>query len=1075
MDNIFPIEDIFDVPGIFSAEEYETGIHRDAAAALANCINTIGRVDLQWMAQYSGIPTQELIPALKGIIFQDPAEYDLNHAELDGWFIRSQYISGNVKQKLEIAEEMDFKYHGRFSENVQALQASMPERVSFQDIGICIGSPWIPAEYYAQFAREVLMVPGVSYSSALHQWKVQEPPRVFSVRNNYTYGTERVSAAKNLEYSLHMIPPKVYDEEVRPDRKNGTARILNVNETLAAQEKQEVLQKAFLEWVVKDPQRVQYLTERYYRTYVCNVAGRYDGSFLTLPDLNPDFVPHIQQKNAVAHIILDPRVFVFHQVGSGKTNILIMGIHERYRMGISKKNLVVVPNNVLEAFERAHRYLYPEDNILVVRPNREFSTANRRKTLEKIRDEDYTAVYMAFSSFDMIRMSRQYTLDKKADEIRALRGKLAASTDAWEKRALDNLINRMCLQYAKMETELPEDPWLSFDQLGITTLVVDEIHYYKNISLKTRVDGVVGMHAKGSSKCDLMLEKVHYMHRNCNGVIFSTGTPMTNSIADLFVMQTYLQPEELEMLHLGHFDEWISCFASRQSHLEIDVDAQNFRIMTRFSRFHNLPELITLFANVCDTYVGLEHDTYGLPACDNYIDIEVPKGEEQSEYIEELVYRTELIRAKLVKPDEDNLLKITHDGHAVSLDIREVDPTKTPDPKGTKAYACALNVHHCWQNYPGTAQLVFCDFSTPKQGFNVYDTLKNHLIEMGIPEEQIAFIHDAKTDQQRRKLFEKVNKAEIRILVGSTSKLGVGVNVQERLIALHHLDVPWRPSDIIQREGRMIRQGNTNANVFRYRYITAGTFDAYFWQILENKQRFIGQFMLASASSRESRDIDDTVLSYAEIKALCVGDPLLKTRIETNNRLDRVKILSRQREMELQAMQSIINEAPNRRKDLKQRRQRLLDDMAHFSGHQERLSKVERLAFGEDLLEALAGNQNLPTERCFDTIHGFDIRLPAYMNPEKPRIFVVGQNRYEVDMRDAKPYGCLQRIEHLLGNLSERVQRVADEMKNERRRVAQAREEIAAGNPHTQEIARLREQLLDIDKELNRRAEECAI
>lgn len=1072
--------DIFDIIEVYDTEDFMnnhcTEVKKDAVAALASCINTIGHVDINWMQAVSDFSRDELVEALEGIIYQDPKGYERHQSDDEDWLLRSQYLSGNIKDKLYIATMMNGKYHGRFDANVRVLKEVMPERVKFENIGISIGSPWVPKVYYSLFAKEILglrRLPEVSYSKTLGQWKVTGPASARkAIHNVYTFGTRRMSALKILEHTLNASTVKIYDEVERPERKSGTARILNKNETLAAQEKQELLQKAFQKWIGKDPLRVKQMENIFYSTYVCNVACRFNGSFLTLPDINPDFIPYPHQKNAVARIILEKDVLLNHAVGSGKTNILIMGVHERKRLGLSEKNLVVVPNNVLEAFERAHNYLYPEDKILVIKPE-EFKPKSRQKMLEMIRDEDYVAVYMAFSSFEMIGMSRQFKLNQKEKEIQSIRVKVHESEEKWEKMRLEWVLSHMCDELEKMRVSLPEDKYLPFDELGISTLVVDEIHNFKNISLDTRAEGVVGMHAKGSKKCDELMEKVRYVRNHNGGVLFSTGTPITNSIADLFVLQIYMQPEQMELLRLGHFDEWIGNFATRQTGFEVDVDSQSYRIMTRFSSFYNLPELISLFSSICDFYNGTDSGV-GLPECNGYIDTIIPKSEEQATYIDDLVIRTELIREKHVSGTQDNLLKVTHDGRAAALDIRLADMEAKPDPEGTKTFACAQNVYACWKKYPGTAQLVFCDLGTPKKAFNVYDELKKHLIRMGIPEREIAFVHDAATDAERRKLFKSVNCADVRVLIGSTSKLGTGVNVQEHLIAIHHLDVPWRPSDMVQREGRLIRQGNRNKKVFRYRYITAGTFDAYSWQIVENKQRFIGQFMNGILADRDARNLDDAVLTYAEIKALSVGDPLLKTRIEVSNALERVKVHSYRREQELRKMRNIIAESPMKMDRLEQCKERLARDRSHFIKNRKSLTKAERTAFGEELLYALRSNCGKTEERCFKYLHGFQVILPAYMEAERPKILISGVtlNRYDVDMKDAKESGCIQRIEYVLMHLEDRIQRTQEEIECAKEEVLQAENEIKKGNTYAHEVTSLGERLLDIDGELNRRANE---
>ena len=1068
------VYEILDEAGVNTGAGIGKILYGDAAMVLAVCINTFGYIHVPWMLEASGMLPEKLLEALEGTVFQDPETYDRTKSDIEGWQLRARYLSGNIVKKLEAAEKMNRKYGGRFDTNVQALKQNLPPAVRLEEIGINIGSSWVPPYYYSRFAGEILSLPccpEVSYSADLGMWKVQTPDGArSSFHNNVTFGTRKMTALKILEHTLNAGTVKVYDEVPSPGRKSGVAMVINRNETLAAQEKQEALQKAFRAWAGKDRKRAEHLEQIYFETYAGLAPGRYDGSFLTLPGLKPEFHPYPHQKNAVARIILEKDVLLNHAVGSGKTGILIMGIHERKRMGLSGKNLVAVPNNVLEAFERTHRFLYPEDRILVIRPE-DFIPRARQELLEKVRDEDYTAVYMAFSSFNMIRMSRQYRLEQKAEEIRSARRKAARSPEKWEKRRLETLAERLCDEYDRMQKELPEDRNLPFDALGITTLAVDEAHNYKNISLKSRAEGIVGMNTAGSGKCNELLEKVRFVRAGGGGVIFATGTPLTNSMADLFVLQTYLQPEQMELLHISHFDEWVGSFASKRSGFEVDVDSRNYRIMTRFSRFHNLPELSALFANVADTYYG-RNSGLGLPACTGYTDTVVPESPEQAEYIEGLAARTEAIRAGQVDAGEDNLLKVTHDGRAAALDIRLVSPEAQSEPEKTKVFACAQNILRCRKAYPGTAQLVFCDIGTPKKGFNVYDELKTQLVRMGVPEREIAFVHDAHTDAQRRKLFSAVNRAEVTVLAGSTQKLGMGVNVQERLIAVHHLDVPWKPSDMVQREGRLIRQGNTNREVFRFRYITAGTFDAYSWQIVENKQRFIGQFLNGSLADRSARDIDDSVLTYAEIKALSVGDPLLKTRIETGNELERAKIHRRRREQELLKIQRILEGIPRKKGRLKKQVKNLELDLKHFEKNREKLTRKEREAFGTDLLYAIRENGNRPAERLFDTLHGFRILLPAHMEPGHPEVILSGvtENRYAVGMEEAQEAGCIQRIEYLLLHLERRIREALEEAARTEEEKLQAEKEIAKGNPYEGQVSRLSRKLLDIDAELDRRA-----
>lgn len=692
------------------------GACMEADEALAACLNTLGYVSLPWMSDAAGKTVGQLTAALSGEIFQDPEGYDQNLDPAGDWLLRDQYLFGNVRAKLVVAQKMNRKYNGLFQENVSALKAILPPKMELAEIGISIGSPWIPASIYEQFLEEVLRLgcrPQVFHSENLKQWYVNiARAAAATVANQYTYGTERITAVKIFEHTLNAGAVKIYDRVERPELKIGYAYVLNKEETQAAHEKQEMLQKAFREWVTKKPDRVKRLEHLYCEAYCCCVAGRFDGSFLRLPDLNPEVSLYVHQKNAVARMILTKDVLLNHAVGSGKTWAIIVGIHERWRMGLSGKNLIVVPNNVLEAFEAAHSYLYPQDPVLVIHPE-EFRPQDRCSVLEKVRDGEFTAVYMAYSSFERISMSREYRLYKAEEEFRRTRSQAAAAEYEWEKQKLEQLAKKQGERLKKMREKAEAKEWLSFDELGITTLVVDEAHNFKNISLSTRTDGVSGMHAAGSKRCNALYEKAQYVRQQGGGIVFSTGTPITNSLSDLFVLQSFLQPEQLSLLQIGTFNAWVSSFAARRTGFKVDVDSQSFRNCTRFSHFHNLPELTNLFANVCDSYSGPEGGI-GLPQSGEYIDTIVPKSAEQSAYIKDLVLRTEMIRERLVEPYEDNLLKVTHDGRLAALDIRLTGEETNPDPKGTKVYACARNVYEIWETYPGTAQLVFCDLGTPK-------------------------------------------------------------------------------------------------------------------------------------------------------------------------------------------------------------------------------------------------------------------------------------------------------------------------------------------------------------------------
>ena len=1077
-EDFFGIEEVYDTTD--AAIDNFTGAKKDAVAALASCINTNGCVDLGWMMDASGLAFDELTEVLEGAIYQDPEVYDIYHADDQGWMLRAQYLSGNIKTKLEMAKELNSKYNGRFEANVDALKAAMPAKVDFDVIGFGLGSPWIPEKYYSLFAKEVLglfCLPEIHYSTALGRWKIVISPKARNaVQNIYTYGTKRLTALQIMETTLNGGTVKVYDEVSRPERKSGVAKVLNKVETLAAQEKQELLQNVFQEWVRKDPSCVKRMKEIFYDTYACNVSGRYSGSFLELPDLDIEhFTPYPHQKDAVARIILEKDVLLNHKVGTGKTGIIIMGVHERKRIGLSDKNLIVVPNNVLEAFERAHRELYPQDNILVVHPE-DFKPDCRQEVLTKIKDGDYVAVYMAFSSFERLGMSKAYKIEQQREQIRTCRAQAANASETWERSRLEAIASHLSEELMKMQEEIPADEFTTFDELCITTLVIDEAHNYKNVSIDAHADGVVGMHAKGSKKCDEMLEKVQYVRMQGGGIIFSTGTPLTNFISDLFVLQMFLQPEQLELLHLNHFDEWINNFATRQTGFEVDVDSQNYRVRTRFNSFHNVPELTSLFAGVCDFYSN-DDGGMDLPESEGYTDVIVEKSIEQEIYIDDLVDRTEKIRQKHVRGTEDNLLKVTHDGRAAALDIRLADPTAEPDPDSTKAHACAEKVYELWMAYPDTAQLVFCDLGTPKKGFNVYDELKKRLKEMGISASQIAFVHDATTDARRRKLFEAVNNASVRVLIGSTSKLGTGVNVQERLVAIHHLDIPWKPSDIVQREGRLIRQGNTNDKVFRFRYITAGTFDAYSWQLLENKQRFISQIMTSKSPVRSCEDVDEQALSYAEIKALCAGNPLIKEKMDLDVQVAKLRVLKADHQSQKFRLQDkLLTKFPADIQETNAHIAGLKADAqlaaAHPQGKEEFCGMTirgvtydEKKTAGERLVLACSELPNAE-EKVIGSYRGFELSLRFDTFRTEYQALLKGQRKYTVPL-GTDPLGNIIRLDNSLNNFPERITAAENELDTLHQQQAAAQIEVEKPFPQEEELAEKSARLAELNAQLD--------
>lgn len=1044
---------------------------------LIACLNKLGRVDLVQMKKCSGKTYEELILDLRGsAIFQDPSEFrDDEHWSIEkGWLLRAQYCCGNLHRKLQIALKMNEKFPGCFDENVAALTKMLPLSLNLEEIHASPGAPWIPADLYSQFAKEILHLetaPIILFHKELRIWQVIPPDEAKkSVANTMIYGTHRLSALKILELTMNARTVKVYGDGSSYVWNDD--RVLNKEATLAAQEKQNALIRAFNQWIRADETRRLRLEECYNDAFAGYGVSPYDGSFLTFPDLNPNVVFLSHQRNAVARILLGSEYLLLaHDVGTGKTYEMCAGVHELYRMGLSKKNLVVVPNNVLKATVDTHRYLYPNDKILAVFP-KDFTPKKRNETLLRIRDGDFVAVFMAYSSFDMIVMSKDYWIRKMTAEKNALTKAIANATHKAQKHLLERQKEALTKKLSEYAVKAFDPPWLPFDKLGIETLVVDEAHNYKNIPLNTKADNIVGMHTEGSKKCKEMLEKSKVVKK----LIFATGTPLTNSLADLFVLQTYLQPKELKFQGTDSFDLWLNTYGERETTFEVDVDSKHLRAVTRFSSFHNLTELMALFSIVCDFHKMDETDEE-LPLFQGHRNVCVPKNQAQAEYIKTLSERADKIRSHQVKRGEDNLLKITTDGRKCALDVRLVTPDAALS-KGeeNKVKVCARNIFELYCKKPDTCQAVFSDIGTPKAAFNVYDSLKEELEKLGIPEEHIAFVHDATGEGARARLFSAINRGTVRVIIGSTAKLGVGVNVQEHLVALHHLSVPWRPADMVQREGRIIRRGNCCKEVFIYRYITEGSFDSYSWQLLENKQRFISSFLSGIGTVRDADDVADVVLNYAEAKALAIGNPLIKKRVETANHLERTRISCRQRQKQLIDLRSVVDHTPAELARLRRLHRITSLDVMLYQKFKEAIPREERMAFGEELLEAIMENHMKNTERVFDTYQGFDVILPANMDREKPHVFLRSENggTYTIEMETEKPLGCAMRLDHLLENLSHRVLSLEEQLRQTKQRGEEALADLERGNEYQEKVALLEEELAHIDRCLNSKEDRSA-
>lgn len=1047
-----------------------------ADEALLICLDIHGRVDLKYMSRISGIGVEELISELDGsAIFQDPAEFEYRFTwdACDGWVVAPRYLCGNLRHKLKLAEAARQRFRGKFATNVKALRERMPQHVSLEDIHVSLGSPWVPERLYSAFVTELLdlnnAVP-VYMSPELARWMVRIPSNANrSVRNTQTYGTVDMSALKIIEATMNAKTVKIYD--TKPSISHGSERVLNLEKTLKAQEKQQAILEEFAQWIYGDEERRRVLEEAYNDTFVGFDFSPYDGSFLSLKDLNPAVTLFRHQRNAVARILLSKsNVLLCHDVGAGKTFEMIVGIHELKRMGKSGKNLIVVPNSVLQATVDAHRYLYPHDDIQVIYPHK-FTISKRKAVLEALRDEDHVVTYMAYSSFDLVKMSNQYWEEEITRQIHALHDAAANTNRSEERKELKHQAKILAEKRRKMlEDAVDDTDQVTFEDLGIETLVVDEAHNYKNIPFESRADNIVGRNTSGSDKCRQMLAKCHCVNR----VIFATGTPMTNSISDLFAMMTYLQPGDLKFWNIETFDMWINAFGERLTDYEVDVGGDGLRLMTRFNSFRNLTELMSMFAAVCDFH-HVHKDRKDLPKFSGYRDIMVPKNELQAAYIKDLAERTERIRTRQVSRHVDNLLKVTTDGRKCALDIRLVGgDVPMEEPISSKVRACAVEVAKLYGAYPDTCQVVFCDIGTPKAAFNIYSALRDTLETLGIPREQVAFIHDADSEAKRARLFAAMNAGQIRIAIGSTVKLGVGVNVQERLVAVHHLSIPWKPGDIIQREGRILRQGNRCDEVFIYRYITEGTFDAYSWQLLQNKQQFITSFLAGTSAARESADIMDTVLNYAEIKALAIGNPAIRERCEVANMLERAKIAFRHRQQQMIDLRTVMEKAPEHLKKLSRLAAITEKDWDEYkelvnSDEWEPLSQEDRDGFDEELQLALKENVLVEREREFDAYACFRVMLPAEMVEEYPYVWLTSDNggKYMVELKRDEKHGHFDRVEKVVTQLGSRAKKLREQIEETVQRARHAQQDLDKGNPYEKRVEVLKAKLDEIDKKLN--------
>ena len=1050
--------------------------HVDTASeALAVSIGERARVDLEYMASLLGTlsETDSIIRDLKGVIYKNP---EAGGGPLNGWETADEYLSGNVRKKLAAARaaaEID----PAFAENVAALEQAQPKDLSAAEIDVRIGVTWIDPKYYTQFVHELLKPPfylkkdiQVRYSPATGEWNVSGKSRD-SLNNSLayvTYGTKRRNAYAIIEDSLNLRDTRIYDTIHEPD--GSTTRVFNAKETMLAQQKQEQIREAFKDWIWKDPTRRADLCQKYNELYNAIRPRSYNGEHIRFSGMNPEISLRPHQRNAVARMLYGGNSLLAHCVGAGKTFEIVAAAMESKRLGLAKKSLVVVPNHLTEQWGADFLRLYPGANVLVA-TKKDFEPANRKKFCSRIATGDYDAVVIGHSQFEKIPLSperQKAILQEQIDQvIDGIQEAKAQDGERYTIKQLEKSRKSLEARMAKLNDQSRKDDVITFEELGVDKLFVDEAHGFKNLFLATKMRNVAGIGQSEAQKSSDMFAKCRYLDEitGGRGVVFATGTPVSNSMVELYTMMRYLQYDLLKSSGLEHFDSWAANFGETTTSLELAPEGTGFRSKTRFAKFFNLPELMAMWREAADIQTA-DMLRLPVPEAEKITEVTTP-SDFQRDLVADLGERAEAVRNREVEPREDNMLKITSDGRKLALDQRLSDPTLPDDPE-SKVNTCVRNVLQVWRDtekIKGT-QLVFCDLSTPKGdgSFNVYDDMKQKLMAQGVPPEEIAFIHDAKTEVQKAELFAKVRKGQVRVLLGSTAKMGAGTNVQTRLAALHHLDCPWRPADIEQREGRILRQGNINKTVKIYKYVTENTFDAYNWSILENKQKFIGQLMSGKNPSRSCEDVDEAALSYAEVKALASGDPRIIEMTDLDSQVTKLKLLKANHEGQRYMLEDqLIQFFPKAINGTKEQIQGLEGDLAvlqahpqpdkeHFSITVAGQTYTERKAAGQAIIDACTKMTDVSQRVELGEYRGFPMTLWADTATQKFQVTMKQNLSHTIEL-GSDPVGNIARLDNALAAIAENLEQNKGKLENLTAQMEEAKLEVKRPFPQEQELA----------------------
>ena len=1053
-----------------------------ASEALAVSLGERARVDLAYMSELTGKSEEEVAKELARVIFQNPVT--------EKWETADEYLSGNVREKLATARVFA-ENRPEFAINVTALEGVQPKELDASEIEVRIGATWIEPKYIEDFMRETFETPdylfdrnlvGVQYSDVTGQWNVKgkNADRGNSLVN-MTYGTSRANAYRILEDSLNLRDTRIFDT-IEEDGKEK--RVLNKKETMLASQKQEAIREAFKDWVFRDPERRQTLCAKYNELFNSTRPREYDGSHLKFPGMTPDITLRPHQLNAVAHQLYGDNTLLAHCVGAGKTFEMIAAAMESKRLGLCQKSLFVVPNHLTEQWASDFLRLYPGANILAA-TKKDFEPANRKKFCSRIATGDYDAVIIGHTQFEKIPLSMERQaamIERQITEIEmAIEAVKAEKGERYTIKQMEKTKKSLDARLSRLNDTSRKDNVVTFEQLGVDRLFVDESHNYKNLFLYTKMRNVAGIAQTEAQKSSDMFAKCQYMDEltGGKGITFATGTPISNSMTELYTNMRYLQYSTLQKLGLGNFDSWAATFGETQTAIELAPEGTGYRAKTRFAKFFNLPELISLFKESADIQTP---DMLKLPVPEaEYENVVLKPSEYQKEMVQSLADRAEAVRDRKVEPHVDNMLKITNDGRKLALDQRLINDM-LPDEDNSKSTTCVDKAFEIWEETKEqkSAQLIFCDLSTPKGDgtFNVYEDICNKLKEKGVPPEEIAFIHDANTEKRKAELFAKVRSGQVRFLLGSTAKMGAGTNVQDRLIALHHLDVPWRPSDIEQQEGRILRQGNMNDKVKIFRYVTEGTFDSYSWQLIENKQKFIGQIMTSKSPVRSCEDIDEAALSYAEVKALATGNPYIKEKMDLDIQVSKLKLLKANHTSQRYRLEdNIAKHYPMQITALKERLEGYRADIQTYAAHK----PVDKDAFsmkignrtytdkkeaGAALIDMCRSAKQPNMAVTIGEYQGFKMSVSFDSFFSKFTISLKGSLSHEVEI-GADPLGNLQRLSNALEGMTGKMADVEQKLSNVEHQLETAKVEVTKPFAQEQELAEKLERLAELNTLLN--------